>query len=45
LIDNLVNFKRELKVNYGDPEEETIVVNGKLDTISLEKEWASSGIY
>jgi len=37
LIDNLNNFKRELKINYGDPEVETIVANGKLDTIRQKK--------
>jgi len=37
LIDNLDNFKRELKINYGNPEVETIVANGKLDTIRQKK--------
>jgi len=37
LLNDLENFKKELKENYGDPEVEAIVADGKLDNIKQRK--------
>ena len=37
LLEDLAEFKKELRANYGDPEVEAIVADGKLDNIRQKK--------